>query len=218
MNYQISQERLEYFAKTPTWTVKEFVCITFGIDSKDLDFRDYNHKFKTDYKSRYSILLRAIYAGEIKAQKIPTENEYVINTVECIEWSKSKNITLPENIEQLVEKYSHETQDYRELEKNYQQAISKIKSLEQKIQKDSTKMNHNKEDALYRMIAMLGKLNFKNFSRDKTEENMNANNLWTQIDAIDFTEYNNFKIVELNTFTKHLKRARKLLGFSPTKK
>ena len=61
MNYQISQERLEYFAKTPTWTVKEFVCITFGIDSKDLDFRDYNHKFKTDYNGSLPLKIAVTY-------------------------------------------------------------------------------------------------------------------------------------------------------------
>lgn len=93
---------LEFWAKFPSWSVNEFVALSFELDPKQATYKDIlpyenKHDFATQYIQQYELVHRSFTGKE----------ETMFSPLMFIRWAQRLDYHVPNALKVLVKKYQH---------------------------------------------------------------------------------------------------------------
>lgn len=206
-----AKRTLEEYCQMSLWNMQISISLSLGCNPKEIDWLQIAEAsetsiFSTEYHRRLVLLHLSIENEEINFKRLDgTACSFA--PVDFVEWAKQKRLPLPDKMEMLVKQYRISDDwksKYVNLAEKHKTLIEKLSEYENKQNLDVSK---KKKDGYDKVIAILGKIIFK-----EKLESFNSSNIWKLSGSHNF----DFKVMSQETLCQYLKEARKLLGQEPT--
>lgn len=214
MSLEISKTDLQLYCQKEFWAIYEAICITLHTHPEEVNNRlnNFSKNYQKNFWKEFKIIENLINESSDKKELTIKYNPYnhitpKIKVVDYINWTKKKELSLPEGTEEFVENANSEDNYTIEYWKTlYKEAEQSVVALE-----NDKKLNTQVKNSYDRFIASLILV----FLKEGNLEQFNSSHIDTELKKINKNNLT-FEKPSRNTIQKYIGKVRVLLKKLPT--